>query len=407
MLGSGTVIKLHEMKATGKSIRAISRETGHSRNTIRRYLRAEGLPERKPRSRRSSKLDPFKPLLHQYMDQGIYNCEVLFRLLQEQGYQGGRTILKDYVKAFRPPKQLPAVQRYETRPGEQAQVDWGICEYMDPEGQVHKVPVFVMVLGYSRAIYVEFAKRCDIHSFLRCLVHAFEYFGGIPDIVLTDQMKTVILGMGDDRKPRWHTLFADFAATMGFVPRVCRVRRPQTKGKVERIIRYVKENFLPGCCFIDLEDLNRQALAWCDEKNQRVHGTTGERPWDRLKQEKLKPLPSQESWAPYLRETRRVSQDGFVSYDGVRYGVPWHYSGREVTVCDRRGKVEIWIGVKRIACHEKVSRSRAVVPCPNQYQGLTDAQGLPVPRPRARQIPIHEVEVRSLEVYERLAGVSS
>ncbi|MBH8605970.1 IS21 family transposase, partial [Thermoactinomyces sp. CICC 10522] len=391
----------------GKSIRAISRETGHARNTVRRYLRAEGLPERKPRRKRPSKLDPFKPLLHQYMDQGIYNCEVLFRFLREQGYQGGRTILKDYVKDFRPPKQLPAVQRYETRPGEQAQVDWGICEYVDPEGQVHKVPVFVMVLGYSRAIYVEFAKRCDIHSFLRCLVHAFEYFGGIPDIVLTDRMKTVILGMGDDRKPRWHGLFADFAATAGFIPRVCRVRRPQTKGKVERSIRFVKENFLPGRRFIDLEDLNRQAAAWCDEKNRRVHGTTGERPCDRLKQENLKLLPDLDRWNPYLRERRRVSQDGFVSYDGVRYGVPWHYSGREATVCERNGHVEIWIGSKQITRHEKVGKSRAVVPCPNQYKGLVTAQGLPVPRPRAKQIPHHEVEVRSLEVYESLMGARS
>lgn len=86
MLGSGTVIKLHELKAIGKSIRAISRETGHARNTVRRYLRTQGLPERKPRSKRPSKLDPFKPLIHQYMEQGIFNCEVLFRLLQEHGY---------------------------------------------------------------------------------------------------------------------------------------------------------------------------------------------------------------------------------------------------------------------------------------------------------------------------------
>ncbi|MBH8605969.1 IS21 family transposase, partial [Thermoactinomyces sp. CICC 10522] len=369
------MIKLHELKAIGKSIRAISRETGHARNTVRRYLRTQGLPERKPRSKRPSKLDPFKPLIHQYMEQGIFNCEVLFRLLQEHGYQGGRTILKDYIKAFRPPKQLPAVQRYETRPGEQAQVDWGICEYTDPEGQVHKVPVFVMVLGYSRAIYVEFAKRCDIHSFLRCMVHAFEYFGGIPEVILTDRMKTVILGMENDRKPRWHALFADFAATAGFVPRVCRVRRPQTKGKVERSIRFVKENFLPGRRFVDLEDLNRQAISWCDEKNRRIHGTTGERPCDRLKQEKLKCLPPREHWKPYLLERRRVSQDGFVSYDGARYGVPWRYSGREVTVFERNGQVEVQIGYELISRHEKTTKSREIRTCPDQYKGLTLAQG--------------------------------
>lgn len=178
MLRSGTVISLHEMKAEGKSIREIARISGHSWNTIRRYLRANGLPERKPRPNRLSKLDPFKPLLQEMMNQGIFNCEVLFRLLREQGYQGGRTILKDYGMDFRPPKQVPAVPRYETKPGEYAQVDWGLCEYVSVTGQVHKIPVFVMVLGYSRAMYVEFTKRCDIHSFLRCLVHAFESFGG-------------------------------------------------------------------------------------------------------------------------------------------------------------------------------------------------------------------------------------
>lgn len=272
MLRRGTVISLHEMRALGKSIRAIAKETGHSRNTIRRYLRSLDIPGEKPRPKRPSKLDPFKPLLQEWMNQGIYNCEVLFERIREQGYQGGRTILKDYVKDFRPSKQAPAIQRYETKPGEHAQVDWGICETVDPEGQIHKVPVFVMVLGYSRSMYIEFTKRCDIHSFLRCLIHAFEYFGGIPKILLTDQMKTVVLGMGDDRKPRWHPLFADFAAAIGLVPKVCRVRRPQTKDKVERGVRFVKENFIPGRRFIDLEDLNRQALPWCDEKNQRIHG---------------------------------------------------------------------------------------------------------------------------------------
>jgi transposase len=266
----------------GKSIREIVRETGIARNKVRKYLRSDGIPESQPRRKRGSKLDPFKPLLDDYMAQGITNCEVLGERIQLQGYTGGKTLVKDYVKPFRPPRQIPAVQRYETKPGEQAQVDWGICEYIDEQGVLHKVPVFVMVLGYSRAIYVEFAKRCDIRSFLRCLIHVLEYFGGVPNVMLTDRMKTVILGMGDDRKPRWHPLFADFAAAIGMVPRVCRARRPQTKGKVERGVRFVNDNFLPGRTFTDLGDLNAQARRWCDEKNRRVHGTTGERPCDRL-----------------------------------------------------------------------------------------------------------------------------
>ncbi|BCJ85658.1 IS21 family transposase [Effusibacillus dendaii] len=405
MLRSGTMISLHELKAEGKSIREIARISGHSRNTVRRYLRSDGIPEAKPRPSRPSKLDPFKPQLQDLIRQGIFNCEVLLRLLQDQGYQGGRTILKNYVKDFRPPRQAPAIQRYETKPGEHAQVDWGICEYIDLDGHVRKVPVFVMVLGYSRAMYVEFTKRCDIHSFLRCLIHAFKYFGGIPKIMLTDQMKTVILGMEDDRKPRWHPLFADFAAAIGLIPKVCRVRRPQTKGKVERGIRFVKENFIPGRRFVDLGDLNQQAIHWCDEKNQRIHGTTGERPCDRLLQEGLQPLPDKERWMKYLQEPRRVSRDGFVSYDGVRYGVPWRYSGRDVTVREIHGRVEILLDGSPIAIHEKVHRSRAVVPLPGQYTGLVAASGHAHPRPQARQIPSYDVEVRSLDYYEQLAEV--
>lgn len=141
--------------------------------------------------------------------------------------------------------------------------------------------------------------------------------------MLTDRIKTVILGMEEDRKPRCHLLFADFAAAMGLVPKVCQVRRPQTKGKVKRSVRFIKENFIPGRQFVDLGVLNRQALKWCDVKNNRIQGTTGERPIERLLQEKLQPQPSKERWVKYLYEPRRVSRDGFVSCGGVRYGVPW------------------------------------------------------------------------------------
>jgi transposase len=407
MLRGGTVINLHEMKAMNKSIRAIARETGYSRNTVRKYLRNRELPQLRPASNRASKLDPFKPFLQECFANGIYNCEVLLRLLRERGYDGGRTILKEYVRGFRPPKQAQAVQRYETKPGKQTQVDWGICEYVDDNGEKHKVPVFVMVLGYSRATYIEFTKRCDIHSFLRCMIHAFEYFNGIPQVMLTDHMKTVILGVDDDKKPRWQPLYEDFAASIGLATKVCRVRRPQTKGKVERAVRFVKENFIPGRTFIDIGDLNRQARAWCEEINRRVHGTTGERPCDRLATEELQPLPRQEHWAKYRREVRRVSRDGFVSYDGVRYGVPWKYSNREVTVRDCNGWIEIWVDQLQVARHETVPRSRTVLTCPDQYSGLSTENGKAYPQPVAKKVLPEQVETRSLDVYEQLLEVGA
>ena len=406
MLRSGTVIRLHELHASGKSIREIARTTGHARNTVRKYLRANGIPEPRSRKKRGSKLDPFKPLLDQYMADGIFNCTVLLRLLREQGYTGGITLIKDYVKPHRPPRKIPAVQRYETKPGFQAQVDWKICHYVDRDGQVRKIPVFAMVLGYSRAMYIEFVQRCDIHSFLRCLIHALEYFGGVPKTMLTDQMKTVILGMGDDRKPRWHPLFEDFAATVGMVPKVCRVRRPQTKGKVERTVQFIEQNFMAGRRFTDIEDLNRQARQWCDEQNRRIHGTTGERPVDRLAQERLGALPPADRLAKYRFELRKVSRDGFVSFDGVRYGVPWPYSGREVKVRNINGFVEIYWEQECIARHKKQYRSRTLVMCEHQYAHLSTAQGYAYPRPLGIQIQAQDVEIRPLDVYERLAGVS-
>lgn len=401
------MIRLHELYASGKSIREIARTTGHARNTVRKYLRANGIPEPRSRKKRGSKLDPFKPLLDQYMADGIFNCTVLLRLLREQGYTGGITLIKDYVKPHRPPRKIPAVQRYETKPGYQAQVDWKICQYVDLDGEVRKIPVFAMVLGYSRAMYIEFVQRCDIHSFLRCLIHALEYFGGVPKTMLTDQMKTVILGMGDDRKPRWHPLFEDFAATVGMVPKVCRVKRPQTKGKVERTVQFIEQNFMAGRRFTDIEDLNRQARQWCDEQNRRIHGTTGERPIDRLAQERLGALPPADRLAKYRFELRKVSRDGFVSFDGVRYGVPWPYSGREVKVREINGFVEIYWEQERIARHKKQFGSRTLVMCEHQYAHLHAAQGYAYPRPRGIQIQAQDVEVRPLDVYERLAGVKT
>lgn len=136
-------------------------------------------------------------------------------------------------------------------------------------------------------------------------------------MALTDRMKTVILGTNDDRSPNWHPMFLDFALSVGLTPKVCRARRPQTKGKVERAVRFVKENFWPGRTFTDMVDLNRQAVTWCYGVDQRIHGTAGERPCDLLGEEK--PLPSPDRIAKFLREERRVSMDGFVSYDGIKY----------------------------------------------------------------------------------------
>lgn len=403
MLKDGSVLNLLELRAEGKSIREIARETGFSRNTVRSYLRHEGTPERAQREAVPSKLDPFAQRLDGMMASGVYNCEVLLERLRELGYTGGKTLVKDYVQPHRPPHRNRTTRRFETPPGKQAQVDWGICIYHDVHGIQRKVPVFVMVLGYSRSVYVEFVRRCDIYSFLRCMYNAFVYFGGVPEVILTDRMKTVLIGMGDDHKPQWHALFADFALAMGFLPKVCRARRPQTKGKVERAVRFVKENFLPDRRFTTLDDLNAQARAWSDKVNRRIHGTTGERPVDRLKDESLKALVGPEKLTSFLSEERKVDSDGYFSFGGVRYGVPWQYGGSTVRVRTVAGQVEAWLGDHRIATQERSNAWSGVQHLPNQYKGMPmDDATL---RPVGAGIQMHDVEVeyRPLSVYDQLS----
>lgn len=404
MLKGGSVLRLHEMKLDGKKIREIVRETGYARNTVRKYVRDGQIPEPKEREKRGSKLDPFKETIDRWMkEDGLFNCQAMLMRLKEKGYTGGATIIKDYVQQKRPPRQPKATVRYETLPGDQAQVDWGFCETVDANGRAHKLPVFVMVLGYSRATFVEYTRRCDIYSFLRCFVHAIEHFGGVPKIMLTDHMKTVVTGMNDDRTPQWNRMFEDFALSVGLTPKLCKVRRPETKGKVERGVQFVKDNFWPGRTYTDIADLNRQAIQWCHQVDQRIHGTTGERPCDRLKEENLLPLPSPDRLMKFLRVERTVSLDGFVSFDGVRYGVHWRYSGQNVLVRQVGMHVEIWHQGERIATHEKSVLWTGMVRLPGQYEGLKAAEGALKPKPIAREVCTPVVEARSLDQYEALA----
>lgn len=405
MIRSGLINMIREKSLEGKSAYAIGKELGISKNTAKKYIKQPAVQHGLKGKTRPSKLDPFKPQIDGLLKQGIFNCVVILERLQSNGYTGGITILKDYVRQFRPPKNNPAVRRYETLPGKQAQMDWGITHYIDEKGVVHKTPAFAMILGSSRTRYVEFTKRCDFYSLVRCMVNAFEYFGGVPEIVLTDRMKTVIDG-SEAGKPIWNSKFEDFAADMGFVPKVCRVRRPQTKGKVERLIDYVKDNFLPGRQFTDLEDLNLQALEWCNHVNSKVHGTTGQIPLEALKYESLQVLPDKVIRDKYRWETRKVTRDGFVSFDGARYGVPWQYSGKELRVRICGDFFEAYDGEVIIAHHKVEHISGRIVWLKGQYQGLAEKNGIAVPFSYARKTET-SVEIRPLSIYDEIAGVIS
>lgn len=391
-----------ELYHEGQSIREIARRLGVARNTVRWYLRNPGL-RRRERPKRPSKLEPFTDYIKERLAAGVFNCVVLLRELKERGYTGGYTILKDFVKPFREVRSKAAVVRYETPPGRQAQVDWGKVKYRTADGRTKSLWVFVMTFGWSRVIHVEFVERADVATFIRCHIHAFMRYGR-PEECLYDNAKVVVLGRDENGLPVWNPRFLDFALRVGFAIKLCRPYRAETKGKVESGVKYVKGNFWPGARFVDLADLNRQAQIWVDTvANVRVHGTTHERPVDRLAEEikHLQPCPPLDRLAPFLLEERKVGRDGYIKWNGASYGVPWRFAGRHVMVKAEEGKVEIWSGGELIACHGQLPPgTRATLP--GQWDGLPKTDNRPPREAMAVQLACPEVQVRPLADYALL-----
>ncbi|HEV2462053.1 MAG TPA: IS21 family transposase, partial [Ktedonobacterales bacterium] len=219
---------IRELALAGKPVRAIAKELGSARNTVGKYVRnpvaaaaGAGVPRRTPKP---SKLDPFKRQIRQWVEQDqLSNCESIFGRLQALGYTGKLSILKDFVRPLRPPRTAARHQpvlRYETKAGEQLQFDWGEFVY-EQEGVSHKVFGFTAVLGYSRMRFLTFTKRTDAATLIRCLLEAFAYFGGLPQAVLTDRMKTVLLDASDGQL-HWQPQFADLMTSLGVTMRVCK-----------------------------------------------------------------------------------------------------------------------------------------------------------------------------------------
>jgi transposase len=417
MLKGGQMKQIYELHGQGLSVRRIATILGISRNSVRKYLRSPGVPRPKPRAPRGSKLDPYTAYVRERVAAGMDNCVVLLRELQARGYTGKYTVLKDLVQPLRRRAVASgATMRYETAPGEQAQVDFGYCTYTTSEETTRGIWVFVLVLGWSRALYVEFVRRADTATFLRCHVNAFRLLGGVPQRCLYDNPKIVVLARDEAGQPVWNPRFLDFTLRVGFDAKLCHPYRPQTKGKVESGVGYVKKNFWPTAQFVDDADLNRQAQTWVDTvANVRVHGTTRERPVDRLAQERsqLRALPEAMRLRPFLREERKVGRDGYVRWDGAWYGVLWTWAGKMVQVDATDATVEVWAGPpheQRLAVHPRATQPGQRFTLPGQWAGLpAAATGSPRPRQEtlAVQVPAVVVETRPLQVYAALAGETS
>jgi transposase len=229
---------ISELKRQGLSISRISEITTFDRKTIRKYLQETDTPIYGPRAPRPTMLDPFRAFIEEKLTAGVWNGVVLHRDLAGQGYKGGYTAIKDYLRPLRQEANRVAVRRFETPPGHQAQVDWGdLGDVTAADGTKKSISAFVLTLGNSRAVFADLTTDQKLPTLLRMHERAFHALGGVPQEILYDNMKTVViktLTFGTDERGeiRWNPAFLDFARYWGFTPRLCRPYRPQTKEKV-------------------------------------------------------------------------------------------------------------------------------------------------------------------------------
>lgn len=311
MLTKEAIMEIKLLERRGLSIRAIARELGISRNTVRCYLRGEAVRESTKRGPgRPGKVGPYEEWLRRRVEAAApirLPATVLHREIEAMGFDGTVRTVQRFVSGLLPKPTAEPIVRFETAPGHQAQMDWG--EYRLGRQRVY---AFIGVLGYSRWLYVEYVDSTRSERLLDCHRRMFADFGGIPREVLYDNMKTVVTrrdayGRG---RHRFHDGIWSLAAECGFRPKLCRPYRPQTKGKVERSVDYVAQSFfyplitrleLEGEC-ADLERLNAEARLWCAAvANRRIHGTTKARPADRLPAE-------QAAMQPYTAPSRAADQ---------------------------------------------------------------------------------------------------
>ncbi len=334
MLTKGDWFMITQGQRNGKYLKDIAEDLGVHPRTVRRALDRGG-PGKVGRPSGKSKLDPYKGWIDRRLGEGAWNAMVLYREIQERGYTGEVTLLRDYIRpkrVLRPSSRRTV--RFETEPGRQMQSDWGEI-WTRIGGVATKVYFSVNTLGYSRRFHFWGTDSLDAEHTYEGIIRSFEWLGGTTLEVLVDNQKTAVITHRTGESPVFHPRFLDLASHYGFDPKACQPYRARTKGKDERMVGYVKANFFVRYpSFESLDHLNRLAERWLlEEADRRLHGTVREIVADRFDREapELLPLPPVRFDTSY-RETRHVAWDGYIEVRGNRYSVPADLCGQTVVV---------------------------------------------------------------------------
>lgn len=331
----------------------IARQLTLDPRTVDYWLQQTNFTPRKSTPKRS-KLDPFKPTIIRMLETHPYTAVQVLQRIKEDGYQGGRSILQEFIQKIRP-KRAPAFLTLAFAPGECAQVDWGEYGTVNVGSSSRRLSFFLMVLCHSRMMYLEFSVSQTMEHFLGCHQNAFQFFGGVPKKIMVDNLKSAVLKRVVGQAPVFNPRFIDFANHYGFTIVPCAVGKGNEKGRVENGVGYVKKNFLNGLKIQDFSAINPAAHCWMESiANIRIHGETKKQPVELFLEEKslLGPLPELPNDIGTVCSVR-ASNRFRVSFDTNRYSVPSEYASQRLTLKAYPDRLCVYHQNKLIATHTR------------------------------------------------------
>ena len=399
MLKPDIVDLIRELAGQGLGSKRIARQAGVSRNSVRRYLAGAtvGFQERPAARRLDDDAQHEVQRLFETVAEG--NAVVVQQELAKEGVDVDLRTLQRAVAPLRQAARARALAtvRFETKPGEQMQIDFGE-KVVAIAGTPVTVQLMTVVLGYSRRLYCRafLAQRQD--DWLEGIDDACRHFGGLPATILCDNASSLVIA--HDAKTgtvAWHPGFAAFCKDRGITPRACRPRRARTKGKIERGVGYVKHNALAGRPFASFDALQKHLARWAVETaDQRIHGTTNEQPCVRFERDErraLRPLPARPLAVRTRRLTRHVSADCFVDIDTIRYSVPHRHVRETVEVVVGLEQVEVWLRGACVSRHARCFEPNSWVRDASHFQGIYRVESppaaVPPPGPEARPLSVY------------------
>jgi len=375
MIDRKTVFEIHRLKNVEYSERQIARELRLGRDTVKKYLEnPEGAVA--PKKPKVSKLDAYCEMTDSLLEEYPFiQAPVVLQRLQENGFDGQITIVRDYLRKRREKvlKNRQVFIRFESAPGRQMQVDWGHFDTLSYGATKRKLYALAVIESYSRMLYVQFTHSQRQEVLHQALLNAFRFFGTSPEEIVVDNMLTAVTERWG-RLIRFNDAFLDFLRPFKITPVACNIRSPQEKGKIERSIQYIRQNFWPARTFADLMDVQNQVNQWRDTvANVRIHQTTGEKPQDRFAKIIPRPLPE---GLPDCRETETVlvHKDFAVIFDGNQYTAPPWTVGKHLTLKADFNTITLYHLQKQVTAHFRSWERKQRIELPSHREQVKKLQ---------------------------------